>query len=79
MRTVENFKFAEIAYRGESGNIFKFFCLSEFLLLRLLLLRVNYIKLQRKSNNFHGLTIRTKRILGLKLGKIQVHIILTCA
>ena len=47
--------------------------------LRLLLLRINYIQLQRKSNNFHGLTIKkTKRILGLKFGKIQVHIIMTC-
>ena len=47
--------------------------------LRLLLLRVNYIQLQIKSNNFHKLTIKTKRILGLKLGQIQIHIIMTCA
>ena len=30
--------------------------------LRLLLLYVNYIQLQRKSNDFHGSTIKTKRI-----------------
>ena len=46
--------------------------------LRLLFLRVNYIQLQRKSNDFHGLTIKTKRILGLELGQIQVHVIVTC-
>ena len=31
--------------------------------LRLLLLHVNYIQLQRKSNDFLGLTIKTKKIL----------------
>ena len=71
-----------IAYRGKSKNRLKFLCLPEFQshhTLRLLLLRINYIQLQRKSNNFHGLTIKkTKRILGLKFGKIQVHIIMTC-
>ena len=63
-----------IAYRGESKNRLKFLCLPEFqshYFLRLLLLRVNYIQLQRKNNNLHGLTIKTKRIFGLKLGKIQ--------
>ena len=45
----------------------------------LLLLRVNYIQLQRKSNNFYGLTIKTKIILGLKLSQIQVHISMKCA
>ena len=34
---------------------------------------------QRKSDNFHELTIETKRILGLKLGQIQVRINMTCA
>ena len=66
--------------RGESKNRLKFLCLPEYHnTLRLLLLRVNYIQLQRKSDNFHGLTVKTKRILGLKLGQIQVHIIMTCA
>ena len=66
-----------IASRGEFKNRLQFFCLSDFQffclsdfqfhhLLRLLLSLVNYIKLQRKSNNFHELTIKTKRILGLK-------------
>ena len=71
-----------IAYRGESKNRHKFLFLPEFQshhTLRLLLWRINYIQLQRKSNNFHELTIKTKRILGLKLGQIQVHIIMTCA
>ena len=40
--------------------------------MRLLLLRVNYIQLQRKNNNFHGLTIKTKRILGLKLYDLYI-------
>ena len=65
-----------IAYRGKSKNRLKFLCLSEFQshnTLRLLLLRVNYIQLQIKSNNFHGLTIKMKRILGLKLGQKQIH------
>ena len=56
------------------------FCLYDFQShhpLRLLLLRVNYIQLQRGSNNFHGLTIETKRILGLKLVEMQVKIIMT--
>ena len=49
--------------------------------LRLLLLRINCIQLQKeKSNNFHGMTIKTKKDFGeLKLGQIQVHIIMTCA
>ena len=64
-----------IAYRGKSKNKLKFLCLPEFQSHHTL--RVNYIKLQRNSNKFHGLTIKTKRILGLKLGQIQVHII-TC-
>ena len=71
-----------IAYRSESKNRLKFLCLPDFQshnTLRLLLLVVNYIHLQRKSNNFHGLTIKTKRILGLKLGQLQIHIIMTCA
>ena len=38
----------------------------------LLLLHINYIKLQRRSNNFHGLKIKTKRFLGLKPVQIQV-------
>ena len=69
-------------YHGKSKNRLEFLCLPEFqshYILRLLLLRVNYIQLQRKSNNFHGLTIKTKRILGLKLGQIQVHMIMTRA
>ena len=41
------------------------------------LITFNYI--ERKSNNFHELTIKTKRILGLKLGQIQLRIIMTCA
>ena len=59
-----------------------FFCLPEFQshnTLHLLLLRVNFIQLQRKSNNFHRLTIKTKRILRSKVGQIQVHTIMTCA
>ena len=38
-----------------------------FFAFTLLLLHVNYIQLQRRSNNFHGLTIKTKRILDLQL------------
>ena len=71
-----------MGYCGKSKIRLKFLCLPEFQsyhTLRLLLLRVNYIQLQRKSNNFHGLTIKTKRILGLKLSQIQVHMIMTCA
>ena len=66
----------------ESKNRLKFNCLPKFQshnTLRLLLLRVNYIQLQRKIDNFHGLTIKTKRIFGLKLGQIQIHIIIRCA
>ena len=61
------------------GQKKRLFQTTKFHIFRLLLLRVNYIQLQRKSNNFHGLTIKTKRILGLKIGQIQVHIIMTCA
>ena len=43
--------------------------------LRLLLLRVSYIRLQRKSNNFHRLTIKTKGILGLQLEQMLVKVI----
>ena len=67
---------------GESKNRLEFLSLLEFQshnTLPLLLLRVIHIHLQSKSNNFHGLTIKTKRILGLKLGQIQVHIIMTYA
>ena len=71
-----------VAYRGESKHKIKFLCFSKFQshnALRLLLLRANYIQLQRKNNNFHGLAIKTKRILRLTLGQIQVHIIMTYA
>ena len=71
-----------IAYRGEYKNRLKFLCLLEFQFhntLRLLLLSINYIQLQRKSNNTQGLTIKTKWILGLKLGQIQEHIVMTFA
>ena len=63
-------------------NRLDFLCLPEFQYhhtLCLLLLRVNYIQLQRKSKNFHGLRIKTKRILGLILVQIQAHIYMTCA
>ena len=43
------------------------------------LLRVNYIQLQRKNNNIHGLIIKTKTILGFKVSQIQVNIIMMCA
>ena len=62
-----------IAYRGKSKNRLKFLCLPEFQshhTLRLQILRVNYIQLQRKINKFHELTIK---------GQIQVYIIMTCA
>ena len=65
-----------IAYRGEYKNRLKFLCLLEFQFhntLRLLLLSINYIQLQRKSNKTQGLKIKTKWILGLKLGQIQEH------
>ena len=62
---------------------FKCLCLPEFQshnTLRLLLLHVNYIQLQRKSNNFYvKLTMKMKRILGLKFGQIEVHIIMCIA
>ena len=63
-----------------TGNRLLLFCLSDFQYnhqLHLLLLHVNYN--QRKSNNFHGLKIKTKGILGLKFGQIQVKIIVTYA
>ena len=66
-------------FNSESKNKLKFLCLPEFQFhntLPLVLLRVNYIQLQLQ---LHGLTIKTKRILGLKLGQIQVHIIMKCA
>ena len=44
--------FFSIAYRGESKNRLKFLCLPKFQSHNTL--RVNYIQLQRKSNNFHG-------------------------
>ena len=66
-----------IAYRGEYKSRLKFLCLPEFQSHNTL--RANYIQLQRKNYNFHGLTIKTKMILGLKLGQIQVHIIMTFA
>ena len=75
-------KLYSIAYRGEYKNRLKFLCLLEFQFhntLRLLLLSINYIQLQRKSNNTQGLTIKTKWILGLKLGQIQEHIVMTFA
>ena len=53
--------FITIAYRRKSKNRHKFLCLPEFQshnTLRLLLLHVNYIQLQRKNNNFHALTIK---------------------
>ena len=68
-----------IAYRGISKNRHQFFNLSDFQShhpLRLLLLHVNYIQLQTKSNNFHGLTVKTKWILGLKPVQIQVQTIM---
>ena len=72
-----------IANFGKSKNRLEFFfCLPEFQshhTSRSLLLRVNYIQLQRKSNNSHGLTIKTKGIMGLKLGQIQGYVIMTCA
>ena len=61
-----NFNFADIQYHHPLRSLF-------------LLLRVNYIQLQRKSDNFQELTIKkTKRILGLKLGQIQVQMIMMC-
>ena len=68
-----------IAYCSESK--IRIFCLYDFQShhpLRSLLLHVNYIQLQRGSRNFHGLTIKTKRILGLEPVQIQVKIIMTC-
>ena len=70
-------------YLSETKNRLQFPCLSEFQshhhTLCLLLLHVNNIQLQQRSNNFHGLTIKTKRIMGLKLVQIQVQTIMTCA
>ena len=63
-------------------TLIKFLCLPKFQshhALHFILLCVNYIQLQRRSNKFHGLTIKTKSFLGLKLGQIQLHIIMTCA
>ena len=77
--TGRKYHYNAIAYCGESKNRLKFLCLPEFRYrntLRLLLLRVNYIQLQIKSCNFHGLIIKTKRILRLKLG--QIHVNMTC-
>ena len=71
-----------IAYRGESKNRLRFFCLFDFQShhpLRSLILHINYILWGRRSNNFHGLTIKTKRILGLQLVQMQVKIIVTSA
>ena len=79
---LNSFDKRSIAYRDKSKNRLNFLCVPEFQshhTLRLLLLFVKYIQFQRNSNSFHGLTIKTKRILGLKLGQIQVHIIMTCA
>ena len=69
-----------IEYRGESKIRLQTFCLSDFQThhpLRLFLSHNNYIQLQRRSNKFHGLTIKAKRILGLKPVQIQVQIIIT--
>ena len=69
-------------YLSETKNRLQFPCLSEFQSHHhtlCLLLHVNNIQLQRRSNNFHGLTIKTKRIMGLKLVQIQVQTIMTCA
>ena len=60
-----------IAYRGKSENILKFLCLPEFQFHHTL--RLITLQLQRKSNNFHRLTIKTKRILGLKLEVQSTH------
>ena len=64
-----------IAYRGESNNRLQFFCLPDFqshLPLRLLLSHVNEIQLKRRSNNFHGLTIKMKRFRGLEPVKYKI-------
>ena len=48
-----------------------FFCLPEFQshnTLHLLLLRVNFIQLQRKSNNFHRLTFKTQKDFEIESG-----------
>ena len=58
----------KIAYRGESKNRLQFLCLYDFWShhpLRLLLLHVNYIKLQRGSINFYGLTIKNEKDFGI--------------
>ena len=63
-------------------NCVPFHCLYDFQPhhpLRLLLLQVNYTQLQRGSTNFHGLTVKTKRILGLQLEQMQVKIIMMYA
>ena len=62
-----------MAYRGESKYRPQFSCLYDFQShhpLRLLLLHVKYIQLQRESNNLHGFTIKT--IFGLQLVQMQV-------
>ena len=55
-----------IAYCGKSKNRLQFLCSYDFQYhhsLRLLLLHVNSFNYKGGSNNFHGLTIKTKRIL----------------
>ena len=77
-----NTTISTIAYRGESKNGLKFLCLLEFQShhpLRLLLLRVNYIQLKENGLTFADWQIKMKRILGLKLDQIQIHIIMACA
>ena len=78
MKYVVSLKTLRAFARCESDNMLQSFCLSHHPL-RLLFLRVNYIQLKRTNNNFHGLKIKTKRILGLKIEQIQVQIILTRA
>ena len=60
----------EIAYQGKSKNRLAFFCQSHFQShrhLRILLVHVKYIQLQRKSNSFYGLTIKNEKDSGIDI------------
>ena len=69
-----------IAYRAKSKNKLKISLFAQFQSHHVLsvyyscaLITFNY----KKNNNFHEMIIKAKRILGLKLGQIQAHIIMT--
>ena len=64
-----------ISYHGESKNRLQFLCLLTFN--PIITLKLHSIT--KKCHIFHVLTIKAKRILGLKVRQIKVQIIMTCA